>query len=93
MFAQEFDINIAKKVWQEEAREDGLQESAKAMLRENTPIDFILKVTGLPREQVEDLMLLAGTDTKKRACARFLFSCYRFVSQTTESCSGGLWVC
>jgi len=67
MFAQEFDIDIAKEVWQEEAREDGLKEgmekgvektqlkSAKAMLEKNLPIDLIIEITGLPRARIEAL--------------------------------------
>jgi predicted transposase/invertase (TIGR01784 family) len=63
MLTAEFDINIAKEVWQEEAREEGREEAskevreenAKEMLADNVPIVKIMKYTGLTREQIENI--------------------------------------
>ncbi|MCL2198812.1 MAG: Rpn family recombination-promoting nuclease/putative transposase [Defluviitaleaceae bacterium] len=59
MFTQEFDINVAKKIWMEEAREDAVEEiqieHAKAMLQNNLPVDLIMKITKLSQGQIEAL--------------------------------------
>ena len=60
MLTQEFNIEIAKQVWREEALEEGkekaLFESAKAMLEKGLSIELIMEITKLSREQVEALM-------------------------------------
>ena len=38
-----------------EAREDGLIEVAIAMLRDNKPLEEIIKYTGLPKEHIQEL--------------------------------------
>ena len=72
MFNQEFDINIAKRIWEEEARETGhaaghaagreegiLSESmrmAKVLLQRNLPLDLIAETTNLPKETLQSLV-------------------------------------
>ena len=64
MLTQEFDIEIAKQVWREEAleegreegREEALFENAKAMLQKGLSIELIMEITKLSRGQIEALM-------------------------------------
>ena len=67
----EFDINIAKEVWQEEARQEGRMEGrqegrqegrvdghyevARKLLKRKRPIDEIIEDTSLSREEIESL--------------------------------------
>ena len=59
ILSAEFDIDVAKRVWSDEGREEG--ELAKAlaiaskMLKRNRSIDEIMEDTGLTREEVEEL--------------------------------------
>jgi len=63
MLYTEFNINTAKKVWQEESFADGFSdgsneravEIAKNALEMGMQIDTIIKLTGLTREEVESL--------------------------------------
>ena len=91
MLYVDFDMEVAKRIWREEAREDGLEEGIKEgkkegmkegikegikegkkegmkegkelgkkeialnLLRENLPIDLIIKATGLTRKKVTQL--------------------------------------
>jgi hypothetical protein len=55
MLMTEFNINIAKAVWQEEAREERAVEFARKLLRRRRPIDEIIEDTGLTREEIEGL--------------------------------------
>ena len=64
MLTQEFDIEIAKQVWREEALEEGIEkgkeetllENAKVMLQKGLSIDLIMEITKLSQAQVEALM-------------------------------------
>ena len=69
----EFDLDVAKKVWREEALEEGLErglergleqgreeeriEFAKKLLRRNRPVEEIMEDTGLMREAIENLKI------------------------------------
>jgi hypothetical protein len=55
MLMTEFNINIAKEVWQEEAREERAVEFARKLLRRRRPIVEIIEDTGLTREEIESL--------------------------------------
>ena len=67
MLIAEFDINVAKEVWQEEAQEEGQkigqekgQEKARLsvaeeMLNDNQPLIKIIQYTGLTQDQIESL--------------------------------------
>ena len=61
IFATEFDINRAERVWREEAREEGREEEkieiAQKLIRLNRPVGEIIEITGLAYEQVERLQL------------------------------------
>ena len=68
MLYVEFDLEVAKRIWREEAREDGLEEGiregekkgekkkaiemAKKMLIKNKPMDEIIEFTGLTEKQI-----------------------------------------
>ena len=56
----EFDIDIAKDVWQEEARQegrvDGHYEVARKLLKRKRPIEEIIEDTSLSREEIEALL-------------------------------------
>ncbi len=63
------EINYAKKIGKEEGRKEGRKEGrekgrkekkieiAKKMIKENIPIDIIIKVTGLTKEEIEKLVV------------------------------------
>ena len=55
MLLTEFNIDIAKEVWQEEASDDRAIEIAKNALVLGIPVDTIVKLTGLTREEIENL--------------------------------------
>ena len=71
MLIAEFDINVAKEVWQEEAQEEGQKigqkigqeigqkkarlSVAEEMLNDNQPLIKIIKYTGLTQEQIASL--------------------------------------
>ena len=59
MLFTEFNIDIAKEVWQEEAREDARNERAveiaRVMLADKESIEKIIRYTSLTREEVERL--------------------------------------
>ena len=63
MLTTEFDMMAVLKVRGEEAREEGFKEGrkeviynvAKNLLKVNRPIDEIIEVTGLARDEVEKL--------------------------------------
>jgi len=51
----EFDVEIAKRVYGDEQREDERVKIAKNLLRRNRPIEEIMEDTGLSREEIEYL--------------------------------------
>jgi len=51
----EFDLDAAKRVWGEEAREDERIRLAQRLLQRNRPIDEIMEDTGLHRGIIENL--------------------------------------
>jgi hypothetical protein len=55
MLNTEFNIDIAKEVWQEEAREERAVTIAKSLLEMGLPLDKIIKATGLPLAEIEAL--------------------------------------
>ena len=59
MLLEEFKIDIAKEVWQEEAQEKGRRnekyDSAKTMLTNGEPVEKIMRYTKLTREEIEKL--------------------------------------
>jgi predicted transposase/invertase (TIGR01784 family) len=59
MLMSEFNIDIAKEVWQEEAHEEGSNERAiriaRKLLHRSRPIVEIIEDTGLTREEIESL--------------------------------------
>jgi len=59
MLLEEFNIDIAKEVWQEEALEKGRRnekyDSAKTMLTDGEPVEKIMRYTKLTREEIEKL--------------------------------------
>ena len=67
MLSQEFDIEIAKKVWQEEAEERGIERGVKKgmeramekvaeeMIKAGVLTESITKFTGLTAERIENL--------------------------------------
>jgi predicted transposase/invertase (TIGR01784 family) len=63
MLTAEWDINVAKRVWQEEAREDGLEEGREKekletvieMKNEGFADDVIARMTKLPIERVREI--------------------------------------
>ena len=55
MLPTEFDLMTALRVRGEEAREEGVKFVTKNLLKVNRPIDEIIEVTGLTREDVEKL--------------------------------------
>ncbi len=59
MLFTEFNIDDAKEIWQEEAREEGAKqkalETAKKLLAKNMPVEEIADVTGLTIEKVNAL--------------------------------------
>lgn len=59
MLFEEFNIDIAKEVWQEEAQEKGRRnekyDSAKTMLTDGEPVEKIMRYTKLTREGIEKL--------------------------------------
>ena len=69
MLTAEFNINIAKEVWQEEAFSDGRELErfviAKAMLSNGESIEKIMLYTGLTCEKIENLRDTEIHDYKK----------------------------
>ena len=71
MLLAEFEIDIAKEVWQEEALLEGMEKCiekgmeegrkrekynlAKTMLSDGEPMEKIMRYTGLAREEIESL--------------------------------------
>ncbi|MDR2713005.1 MAG: Rpn family recombination-promoting nuclease/putative transposase [Clostridiales bacterium] len=55
MLLEEFKIDIAKEVWQEEALLEGMIAVAKSMLSDGEPVEKIMRHTGLTREKIEKL--------------------------------------
>ena len=63
MLYTEFNIDIAKEVWQEEAREDAFAEGeaetkkkmARVLLALNVPVETIQKASGMTLEEIENL--------------------------------------
>jgi hypothetical protein len=55
----EFNIDDAKLIWQEEAREDGREENrvevAANFIKEGIPLEVIARATGLPLYKVAEL--------------------------------------
>jgi hypothetical protein len=60
MVLTDWNIDDAKEVWQEEARQEGLEETAKRALVEGLPVDLIHNITGLPVPAIEKLSLCAS---------------------------------
>ena len=52
MIFGEWNMDDAKLVWQEEAREDTLEETAKSMLKEGLDVALIERVTKLPQKEI-----------------------------------------
>ena len=59
ILSAEFDIDVAKRVWSDEGREEGKGEErikiALRLLKRNRPIGEIIEDTGLTHEEVENL--------------------------------------
>ena len=71
MLSQEFDIEVARKVWQQEAEErgvkkgekkgvkkgekKGIEKIAREAIKINMPVEDIAKITGLTVNQIENL--------------------------------------
>ena len=63
MLTTEWDINVARKVWEQEAREDGLEEGREektletviGMKNEGLSDDVIARVTKLPIERIRNI--------------------------------------
>jgi len=60
MLTTEWNWDTAKRVWQDEAREEGLsqgrEEIARNALEEGASVDFVQKITGLNVDVIEQLM-------------------------------------
>jgi predicted amidohydrolase len=64
MMYTEFNIDIAKEVWMEEAREDGIEigeargearkalETARAMISDGLPVEAASKYSGIPADEL-----------------------------------------
>jgi len=57
ILSAEFDLDVAKKVWREEAIEDKAMEMASNMIADGEPTERIMRYTGLAREEVEKLRI------------------------------------
>ena len=57
ILAQEYDVEIAKRVYAREQVEDKVIEFARKLLKRNRPIDEIMEDTGLTREELERLQV------------------------------------
>ena len=55
MLTAEWDINVAKKVWKQEAREDEKLETVIRMKNEGYAEDAIARVTELPIERIREI--------------------------------------
>ena len=55
MLYTEFNIDEAKEVWQEEAREERDIEIARNLLAEGSTAEFVHKTTGLDLKTIQDL--------------------------------------
>jgi predicted transposase YdaD len=55
MLLTEFNMDDAKRVWQEEAREEGLEKTAKAALAKGLSVSDVADITGLGEEKVKKL--------------------------------------
>ena len=63
MLTAEWDINVARRVWEQEAREDGLEEGREektletviGMKNEGLSDDVIARVTKLPIERIRNI--------------------------------------
>ena len=55
ILTMEYDVEIAKRIYAEEGREEKASEIAKKMLKRNRPIDEIVEDTGLSYEEVKNL--------------------------------------
>ncbi|MCL1995625.1 MAG: hypothetical protein FWG63_05410, partial [Defluviitaleaceae bacterium] len=55
ILSTEFDLDVAKKVWREENREEKAFEIARNLLRMNLSLEQIIAATGLTHEEVESL--------------------------------------
>ena len=56
ILSAEFDINVAKREWTEEGREDKALEIAKEMLIDGEPIEKIARWTKLSLDDISQLM-------------------------------------
>jgi len=55
MLTAEWDINVAKKVWKQEAREEALESTVVEMKNEGLEDDVIARVTKLPIERIREI--------------------------------------
>ena len=55
MLTAEWDIDEARKVWEQEAREDSLEEMVIEMKNEGLAEDVIARVTKLPIEKIRNI--------------------------------------
>jgi len=59
MLTTEWNWDTAKRVWQDEAREEGLsqgrEEIARNALEEGASVDFVQKITGLSLDEIRRL--------------------------------------
>jgi len=55
MLLTEWDWDTAKKVWQEEAREERDEEIARNALAKGLPVEMVQKITGLSLDTIERL--------------------------------------
>jgi predicted transposase YdaD len=53
MLTTEWDWDIAREVWEEEAREEKSKEIARNALEEGLSVEFIEKITGLSLDTIE----------------------------------------
>jgi hypothetical protein len=57
ILSAEFDIDVAKRVWSDEGREEERIEIARNMITDGEPVEKIIRYTGLTREEVEGLQV------------------------------------
>ena len=60
ILSTEFDLDVAKEVWLDEAKEEKALEIARNALRKNMPIEDIVEITGLAFDEVENLRASIG---------------------------------
>jgi hypothetical protein len=62
MLMTEFNIDVAKEVWMEEAREDGKLETALAMISDGVSIEKASKYSGIPTDKILHRIKASGVN-------------------------------